>query len=339
MIVLFSFWSDHQKKDDEKVLDPLEKLAASYGLRFLPDSSGEAAEIVGEYRDHRLKFSTSPTNTDIEVSTNNPTNADFSFKKQFQTLTAKEVIRLLIPHGFSHRLAGKIKANYHKISYKYFGFENNIDYLRFLFNLLVNLAIGYHKVVGLGGEAVPALQRIITDKNDVLQRIAPEILKDIAHETKNRLGHHPASFLCPQCWAYPDTYKVRISWWRTITYYGCRLCGQSRVFLEKRGIVVLDGDMTTEQAEQDESLWINWLLYRNLFDFSEVQILRATDKDVEEFAIQVGNDTDKKRKKRYQSMSCIISADCKLSQNTMRVLRHIFGQVKIKEQLKSPVLG
>jgi hypothetical protein len=66
---------------------------------------------------------------------------------------------------------------------------------------------------------------------------------------------------------------------------------------------------------------------RQLFDFDEVEIIQASDKEVERFIVQVGNDTDEARQSRYQQMRCVISPDAGLSVNTMRILQYTFSQV------------
>lgn len=73
---------------------------------------------------------------------------------------------------------------------------------------------------------------------------------------------------------------------------------------------------------------INWLARRALFDFDWVEIVQATDEDVERFAMQVGNDTDPFRRPRYPNMHCVIGPDCNLSENTLRILHRTFGEVK-----------
>ena len=79
----------------------------------------------------------------------------------------------------------------------------------------------------------------------------------------------------------------------------------------------------------DDMLEVNWLKRRKLFDFDGVKIIRATDEDVERFAIQVGNDTDVTRVWKYKQMDCLVFAGSELSENTMRILRRMFGQVNI----------
>jgi hypothetical protein len=50
----------------------------------------------------------------------------------------------------------------------------------------------------------------------------------------------------------------------------------------------------------------------------------------EQFALAVGNDTEKRRKKRYGKMRCTISATCSLSENSMRILERMFGYVVVE---------
>ena len=90
---------------------------------------------------------------------------------------------------------------------------------------------------------------------------------------------------------------------------------------------MLDSDLALEKFQQNGILRVNWLEHRHLFDFDEVQIVQATDEDVERFAVQVGNDTDPTRKPRYPKMRCVILPECKLSENTMRILERMFGEV------------
>ena len=71
---------------------------------------------------------------------------------------------------------------------------------------------------------------------------------------------------------------------------------------------------------------------------SEIIIVQASDEDVERFAVQIGNDTDGIRKPIYKDIRCTISPGCKLSENTLRILRRMIGQVEIKEVDSSKML-
>src|SRR5262245_36442491 len=70
---------------------------------------------------------------------------------------------------------------------------------------------------------------------------------------------------------------------------------------------------------------ISWLAYGRLFDFDKIEIIQVTDEDVERFAIQIGNDVDKERRKIYSKMLCLISSDCGLSENTIWILTKGIG--------------
>jgi hypothetical protein len=54
------------------------------------------------------------------------------------------------------------------------------------------------------------------------------------------------------------------------------------------------------------------------------EIIQATDEDVERFIIQVGNDTDPVRRSWYKRKKCLISFQCRLSPNSLRLLYCMF---------------
>jgi hypothetical protein len=87
--------------------------------------------------------------------------------------------------------------------------------------------------------------------------------------------------------------------------------------------------MAVERKSENQTLRVNWLLRRSLFDFDRVEIIQASDEDVERFVVQVGNDTDPLRKPRYQEMTCRLGVDCHLSENTLRILEHTFREVTV----------
>ncbi|MEM7346188.1 MAG: hypothetical protein AAF485_18260 [Chloroflexota bacterium] len=177
----------------------------------------------------------------------------------------------------------------------------------------------------LAGEAVPRLQEIVTDLSSLLRWPALRLLHDIANETKVKFGEVPTRFICLRCLTRfgPHTVKVLSE---TITFYGCRLCQQSRDYWEGEIVAVLDGEADGKTIETDV-LKVNWLIRRELFDFDRVEIRHATDEAVERFAVQIGNDTDPVRRPLYQQMVCEIKAPGQLSDNTVRILERTFGQV------------
>jgi hypothetical protein len=153
-------------------------------------------------------------------------------------------------------------------------------------------------------------------------------IKDIAQDTNQRLGKIVSELRCPYCLVQFKAIDISLLDAPRISYYGCRVCGQSREVLRlKDGITaVLDNGATVEQVSQGEGLKVNWFLRQGLFDFDRVEIIQATDEEVERFAMQIGNDTDEIRRERYQRMDYIILSGYELSTNTQRILQHIFGR-------------
>jgi hypothetical protein len=224
--------------------------------------------------------------------------------------------------------------------------------------------IGRHTLVALGGEAIPHLLTKAKDRAHPLRRTATWLIRSICHETNARLAGQADRMLCPTCLTCCGSHTTT-QLGSLMIYYGCRTCGQSREFIYcQQGVMaVLDSNWTEtppqrggllhrifdwlaadrpelEAQAQDDArradglLRVNWLAHRELFDFDRVEIVQATDEDVERFAVQVGNDTDPMRKPRYPGMECSIWPECQLSENTLRVLQHTFGQVEYAPNLR-----
>ena len=181
-------------------------------------------------------------------------------------------------------------------------------------------------LITLGGAAVPHLQAVASQRASILRRKAIDLLRQIERETTAQLADQAMNLLCPRCLRRCGPHSVAVTWNMTINYYGCRMCGQSHVLWPGQVVAVLDADMPGD-FERADPFRVNWLTRHFLFDFDEVEIIRATDEEVERFVVQVGNDTDPVRTGRYQHMPCRIGPDCHLSENTIRVLGSVFGTV------------
>jgi hypothetical protein len=182
----------------------------------------------------------------------------------------------------------------------------------------------------MGGEVTEVLQEIASDKVNPLWKTGIWLLTNIEQETRNSFAWRVDDTLCPHCLTRFAARPVEVGLGIPITYYGCRICGQSReyFYLPQGVVAVLDTSWGKVQAEEDGLLQVNWLIHRTLFDFDRIKIIQATDEDVERFAVQVGNDTDPFRRLRYQQMSCVVGSECRLSENTIRILERMFGQVE-----------
>ncbi len=326
-------------------------LAKTNDLSFKPgtfSTFGSGAHVVGDYRNHHLKleiFTTltigySPLQTQINTrltlsSKDSATNHSQSNNQDIvhKPKSADDMISFLAPNGLHYEWKGAIKAKDYgrKIYYEHYGVENDEEYLQTLFDLMSVISDAYPKVLALGGESVSTLESIAGDKNQ-LQLIATQLIQDIGRETTKRLGKRRSLLLCPRCFVRCAVHKARSQRWQTITYYGCRHCRQSSEFIDLEGqvIAVLDSKSPMRLSEQAGQVRINWFAHSEPFDFDGVEIIWATDEDVERFAMKLGNDTDPIRQPRYKQMRCWVSSTCGLSENPMKILRKIFGQVEVK---------
>lgn len=192
--------------------------------------------------------------------------------------------------------------------------------------------IARHALLDRGGEAVAPLQALALTDSSPLQQTALWLLQSIAADTTSRLAQAIDTLLCPRCLVHCQAHPIPLPWQPDLTFYGCRICRQSH-FLQTRPdalVMVLDRGMTIEQVEQNGTLRVNWFQRRSLFDFNRIEIVQATDEDVERFAVQIGNDTDPARKPRYRQMTCTIGPACRLSENTVRILETMFGRVELE---------
>jgi hypothetical protein len=331
-----------------------QQFASNNNLTFKPDNDLllRKAHVVGDYCGYRVRLDASAEDQIIGAFWENDAPLDrqqietwmtLKAKRSSPTLTNKDKaifgkkfdVDFLLPADAQRRVKGRFYASNHgrKIVYRQEGFEHYVEYLQFVLDTLKDLIEIYPAVVGLGGEVVPVLYRIARSDH-VLQHVARELLFDIGKDTKKQFRKRSPHLLCPECWVHYDAHSVNVSWSRHITYYGCRACGQSRSYLPvdgRRLVALLDRESDIEKTIDNRQIRVNWIEYRKPFDFEEVEILQATDEDVERFAVQMGNDTDPFRSSRYKKVCCTISSDCRLSENTMRVLQKVFGRMEVKD--------
>ncbi len=330
-------WNNQNKKSSWKPLAVANHLSVYPGNWF---TGGDY--VAGTYRGQHLRLDTvqkkrgrsSATYTRIMVTATRSKYSGLPVNKTppRNSLAEEEIVRLLTSMKLSYRFRGELTAQAYgyTIYYEQYGVENDTRYLKFLFDLMIDLVENYLRVLAWGGEAVPALEAVATSDNHILKSIAIQLLRDIGAETTQRLGRQARLLYCPRCLTHFEAQTIRLSWWQSVSYCGCRTCGQSREALRgERLIALLDNDIALETYKQNDDLHVNWLERRQVFDFDQVQILHATDEDVERFAVQVGNDTDWFRAPRYATMECVVSPECHLSENTMRILERMFGEVVV----------
>jgi len=329
--VIWFFIGRRKAKKRAQASSAWQAFANSAGLNFIPTNTGISEQVTGDYRDHQLTLTYIDDDTIITLSANNLPEVS-NTSTHIDTPTTEQLLNSAAPPTMLDTLNGYFSATRSGtiLTYRQPGRENDIDVLQTTVDFLCNLAETYPKIIHLGSTAIPMLASIATNPDHKLCQYATALLEEVAQKTRVEFFDPGEHHFCPHCWVYFGVNKIQLSQLDSITHHGCRSCGQNDEFTEWEGqiVVVLDHAMTEEQTKQNGTLKINWFMWLKLFDFDQVHIIRATDEDVERFAVQVGNDTDEIRKPHYRQMRCDISADCQLSHNTMRILQHTFGQVK-----------
>ncbi len=196
----------------------------------------------------------------------------------------------------------------------------------------------YWNIAAIGGVAAPYLIANVTDQSIgaatsslLVHQITASLLKEIREDTRHHLADRDDNVYCARCLTHiVPHYADQLSLKNKLTHYGCRLCHNSSDVLQGKTMkVVLDNGSEVMLIEEDRII-INWLVNRRIFDFERVEIIQATDEEVERFAVQVGNDTDAFRRERYQTMLCFVETGCDLSPNTIRILKQTFGEVLVR---------
>ena len=337
--------SAHLKYLEQKWL-PWKKFAAENKLNFYPADLSTGAQVAGVYKDHYVKLEAykkseafkknSQPYFHLSVSIPRARGSSLWSKGKAETalpLTPEDVIRLLNPDEVVSRPWRRVNVLYNSQSliYEKPGEELNPKRLQFLMDWLCNIADAYPMIIALGGKVVSPLTTLAR-RDSMLSPLISQILHDISSETTARLGEDYENLFCAYCLTHCCEHKIHLSWWQTIKFYGCRTCQQSQDFYHSWIVSSLDNTLNEEVSQQNGVVRVNWLARRALFDFDEVEIGRVGDEDVERFAVKVGNDTDPVRTPRYKQIRCVVSAESKLSENTIRILQRMFGSVEVEHR-------
>ena len=185
--------------------------------------------------------------------------------------------------------------------------------------------VARHVCVRLGGAAIMGLiQREKVDSRLLMSYIAEETARRL-RPTKER------QFLCGRCLARILRQKAKIGGKRStdLWFYGCRLCAQGHNVLAYWGhvVAVLDPNMNGKIEERGGDVRVNWLEYRKPSDFDRVEIVQASESEIEQFVIHVRNDADDYRRKQCGSTICRVHSQCQLSENLRRALERTFQRV------------
>ncbi len=320
-VIAVSIWrsksiDDHKKYGAWKTFVNLHGLTMSSAGLWKPETWA-----YGDYKGHYLELDTFRGATRITLRVKNVQNNN---KPELRNVTG-----LLNTSVWFGNYRFEAKPGGKEILAMANGLANNVEQLENTANLLYAFLNDYPRVVAMGSQAIPVLQEFANDIRHPLHPLATQLLLDIAKAINRPFNfyHRPQQVLCSDCLVRFSFRKIFLPA-QTITYCGCRKCGYHQgIDASGEVIAVLDEQMTSKTVRQNRTLRANWLLHRAPFDFNRVEIINAGDEDVERFAVQVGNDTDPERKGRYKTMPCALASDCRLSENTLRILEMTFGEI------------
>jgi len=193
-----------------------------------------------------------------------------------------------------------------------------------------------HTLASLGGQVAESLQALARNPSSDLRDTAAWLLRCIAGETQRNFARRYRNVLCRYHLVQFAPHKLRLSRLLPVTYYGCRVCRQSREFLECPGgaVAVLNRELVRDWVIRDGVLRVNWLAFRKPFDFSSVEIRLADDREVVRFCETIRSDADEPRRRGYGRMRCTVWKRAKLAEDTMRILRETFGEVEAGERTR-----
>ena len=113
----------------------------------------------------------------------------------------------------------------------------------------------------------------------------------------------------------------------------CRACHNGTRFDGVRELVaVLDSRSSRVVSHEGDTLRVNWMVRKQAFDFDAVEVVEASDEDVNEFLRQTRWQIDARRRSRLRTMRCDVNVLCKFQQesSTLTNLRQTFGFVESK---------
>lgn len=310
--------------------------AESNDLTFRRGSVIRSAQVIGDYYGNDLKLTIlyrgyfAKTTTVLQLSTSRG-NGD-NRPGQDRNIPSDKIIDILSlldnESLSSSRQKSKIFASSCGEIWRYEQpfVEVDEEYLQSTFDLLSDMVKVYPLLLDRVIENLSLLHTVAINRNHVFQPTSKQLLKDFALRTKTQLGDKYSKLMCSRCLANYTVHQIPLSRWESIDFYGCRICnqGQEYILRPEKIIAVLDSDFK-DIPQEDNVLRVDWSSRSGLFDFDAVEIVHVTDEEIERFAVQIGNDTDEFRQKRYRDMKCVVGKSCELSANSIRILDSIFA--------------
>lgn len=185
-----------------------------------------------------------------------------------------------------------------------------------------------HTLVYLGGEAVQPLTEWAQNRSKSDQKLADWLLRSISSETHARYAADRERTYCPSCLLRFAEHDIITPLGQKLTYLGCRGCGQSREFFRGNLMLILDSRMQTPNQETvADTLRVNWLKRKALFDFDAVEIVQANSRQLDQFITQLQQAHQSNRNRTTRQGVCNIHPKLDIKSTQLEELKNLFRTV------------
>jgi len=172
--------------------------------------------------------------------------------------------------------------------------------------------------------AIEHLSRIYGNlKNSPLKKEIAGTLESLVEKNQKITGKHTNLF-CPVCLRRFRNFTIKLSFFKKLNYYACRICGGEKFIDNIREVVaVLDNHMGHFMIVEDDVLNINWLSRKKPCDIDRVKIIDASDREIVEFIDTINNDS---HRLKTGKLRLSINKECKkaLGKDTLKLLKKNF---------------
>jgi HEAT repeat protein len=156
------------------------------------------------------------------------------------------------------------------------------------------------------------------------------------HKIESKLdGPNYEGKVCAKCSCYYDKFRLKKGFLQYYYYSACSQCFSNSYTIIGVNLIVLtmDHSLSTAWKKEEDVLTVNWFLRKAPFDYEEIRIVDADDREVEEMVMKLTNDVNKKRRKRMSEAPLYLSAGLTLPRARVNLLRdHFKVFIEEKEQ-------
>ena len=218
-------------KGEKAHLSNWKKFAADYDLNFIKGKTLEGSRVWGEFFDTRLDLiafrqqkDNKSTATRVTLTARRPLSATGSVTLREVSDTLKRVRK-----GVELEQAITLDVDQSQISWEQKSIitqSKRLETISYTLHQWLSLA---PEIIALGGEVIPTLEAVASSTNHRFQGYAGQLITTIARTTR-RLQGQETQLVCKQCITHCTAHEAKHSPTKSLIYYGCRTCQQTKDF-------------------------------------------------------------------------------------------------------------